>query len=98
MTKSSQEDYYKSLPTKRMGTGVLFFNVKGELLIVKPNYKEGWSIPGGVIDANESPRAAGFRETKEEIGIDIDEVQFLCVCYSLNDWPKTESLQFVFNG
>ena len=40
-------DYYKNLPRKRMGSGALFFNSKDEALIVKPNYKDHWEIPGG---------------------------------------------------
>ena len=44
------EDYYKHLPKKRMGVGALFLSGKNDLLIVKPNYKDHWSIPGGVVE------------------------------------------------
>jgi len=92
-------DYYKNLPKKRMGAGALIFNEKGELLIVKPNYKDGWSIPGGTINENESPRTACLREAKEEVGLSLKEIRFLCVDYVLPDKPeKAESLQFVFYG
>lgn len=91
-------DYYKKLPKKRMGTGVLVFNEKNEFLVVKPNYKDHWSIPGGVVDENESPRDACIREVKEEVGIGLAEVKFLCVDYTQANGEKNESLQFIFYG
>ena len=55
-------------------------------------------IPGGIIDDNESPRQAAARETKEEVGINIIECQFLSVDYVSNETEKGESLQFIFYG
>ena len=94
-----ENQYYKGLPKKRMGVGALFFNEKDELLILKPTYKDYWSIPGGIIDANESPREACIREIKEETGLNISSVKFLCVDYCRNlGNEKGESLQFMFYG
>lgn len=92
-------DYYKNLPRKRMGAGVIFLNEKGEILIVKPSYRDHWSIPGGTVDDNESPKQACIREVKEETGLTIKEVGFLCIDYSPKESDeKNESLQFVFYG
>lgn len=91
-------DYYKNLPKKRMGVGALILNEKGEILIIKPSYKDHWSITGGVIDENESPKDACIRETKEETGIDLKEVKFLCIDFTSNVGEKGESLQFIFFG
>ena len=94
-----ENQYYKGLPKKRMGVGALFFNDKDELLILKPTYKDYWSIPGGIIDANESPREACICEIKKEIGLNISDVRFLCVDYYRNlGNEKGESLQFMFYG
>lgn len=90
-------DYYRNLPKKRVAAGSLFFNDARELFIVKPTYKEGWSIPGGNVDANESPRDACVREIKEEIGLDKPDQKFLCVDYQ-PDRGDGESLQFLFLG
>ena len=76
--------YYKNLPKKRMGAGALILNQNDEILIVKPSYKDHWSVPGGVVEENESPRVACIRETKEEIGIDLKNIKFLCVDYNSN--------------
>jgi ABC-type methionine transport system ATPase subunit len=47
MTKKfSDEEYAAVLPKKIIGTAVLLFNTKGELLILKPDYKDGWLVPG----------------------------------------------------
>jgi len=92
------ENYYKTLPKKRMGVGALFLNVNNELLIVKPSYKDHWSVPGGVIDENESPKNACLREVKEEIGLDIENPKFLCIDWTSPTPEKGESLQFIFFG
>ena len=44
MIKLPPEEYFKNLPKKRIAAGVLFFDEAGKLLIVKPNYKDGWTI------------------------------------------------------
>lgn len=91
-------DFHIHLPRKRMGVGVLIFNDKDELLIVKPSYKDRWSIPGGGIDENESPKQGCIRETKEGVGIELINPQFLCVDYTPPRDEKNESLQFTFYG
>ena len=98
----SDAEYLKSLPRKHIGCAALFFNEKDELLIVKPNYKSGWLVPGGVIDALESPYAACVREIKEEIGLDISHLVFLGVGYSKDPAregiPSYDSIHFTFLG
>lgn len=82
-----------------MGVGTLFFNEKGELLIVKPTYKDDWSIPGGVIEQNESPLQTCRREVKEEIGLDVMNIdQMLCVDYIFPTKQQDENIQFIFYG
>jgi 8-oxo-dGTP pyrophosphatase MutT (NUDIX family) len=91
-------DLYKNLPKKSAAAGALMFNDKGELLLVKPNYKDRWSIPGGVIENNESPKEACIREVKEEIGIKLNTATFLCVDYTPATKEKDETFQFMFYG
>ncbi len=62
-------EYLASLPKRHVGCAAIFLNEKDELLIVKQSYREGWSVPGGVIDALESPHDGCVREIKEEIGL-----------------------------
>jgi 8-oxo-dGTP diphosphatase len=92
--------FYESLPKKRMGSGCLFFDAEGKVLLVKPTYKESWEIVGGVVEDNESPKAACEREIEEEIGLRISVGALLVVDYNAYpaDSSKTESLMFVFDG
>lgn len=98
--KIPPEEYYGSLPTKRMAAGAIFTNEQRDLLLVKTHYKEGWSIPGGTVDKDESPLAGCVREVREEIGLDLppERFQLLCIDYTRQAGIKTESLQFVFSG
>ena len=96
--KFTDEEYAKMLPKKQTGTAVLFFNTKGELLIVKPDYKDGWLVPGGATDDNESPLRCAIREVKEEIGLDIRELQLVGIYYGHKKGIYTDSLKFIFSG
>ena len=60
------------LPGIPVSAGALIFDRAGRLLILKPTYKSGWTIPGGVMEADgESPWEACRREVREETGIDV---------------------------
>jgi 8-oxo-dGTP pyrophosphatase MutT (NUDIX family) len=91
-------EYYRSLPMKRMGAGAIFFDSVGKILIVKPSYKDGWEVPGGVVEDNESPRKAAEREILEELGLPKHLSTLLCVDYQDANGMKTESLMFIFDG
>jgi 8-oxo-dGTP diphosphatase len=94
----SPAEFYQSLPKKRMAAAVLCRNGQGEILIVKPTYRPEWLLPGGTIEANESPRQACEREVQEEIGLSMTIGDLLSVDYMPQEHEKTESLQFVFDG
>ncbi len=89
---------YEALPKKRMAAGALFLNEEGHILIVKPTYRQDWLLPGGVIEASESPREACIREVKEELNLEVALGQLLCVEYLSKDLQQTECVQFVFYG
>ena len=56
-----------------VSAGALVFDRAGRLLILKPTYKSGWTIPGGVLETDgETPGDAGRREVAEELGLHID--------------------------
>lgn len=96
--KIPPEQYYQSLPRKYMSAGALFLNEKNEALLVKPNYKEFWEIPGGMVNENESPQAACVREVKEELDLECDPNLLLIMDFSKKNGIKGDSLQFVFFG
>ncbi len=91
-------DYTAGLPGKRMGAGVLFTDGQGRALIVEPVYKPDWEIPGGTVEAGESPYAAAVREVEEELGLVVRPGRLL-----VTDWvpprpDRTDGLMTVFDG
>jgi hypothetical protein len=61
---SPPADYTATLPTKRMGAGLLITDDVGRVLLVEPTYKSEWEIPGGAVEANESPYCAARRGSR----------------------------------
>src|SRR5439155_6207922 len=60
------------IPAIPASAGALIFDQAGRLLILKPTYKSGWTIPGGVMEADgETPWEACQREVAEECGLHI---------------------------
>ncbi|WP_435283951.1 NUDIX domain-containing protein [Streptomyces koelreuteriae] len=75
--------YIASLPRVLAGAAALFRDGEGRVLLVEPNYREGWTLPGGTIESDdgETPRQGARRETAEEIGLDRELGRLLAV-----DW------------
>lgn len=90
--------YQQSLPRKRMAAGALILDQNGRILIVKPSYRPDWLVPGGMIEAEESPHQACVREVEEEVGLSLSIGNPLCIEYASGDQNRTESIQFVFDG
>src|SRR3954453_13154180 len=64
----------KTLPYRR-NVGIMLVNDAGHALAARRIDTPGaWQMPQGGIDAGESPRAAGLRELKEEIGTDRADI------------------------
>lgn len=95
-TKEQRQKWVASLDARFSSAAVLIENSKGELLILKANYKDNWGLPSGVVDAGESPLAAAIREVKEETNIDVvpDELSLAMVASRQSE--EWLSHQFVF--
>jgi 8-oxo-dGTP diphosphatase len=91
-------DYTSTLPRKRMGAGVLFFDAAGRVLLVEPTYKPYWEIPGGAVETGESPRDAAARELKEELGLSCPIGGLLAIDWVPPRPDRTEGLMVVFDG
>jgi ADP-ribose pyrophosphatase YjhB (NUDIX family) len=46
----------------------------GRVALVRNTYRDGWSLPGGVVDDNEPPAAACVREVAEELGFEVERL------------------------
>ncbi len=53
----------------------------GRLVLQEPSYKPNWEIPGGAVEADESPWATASRELVEELGLDRPLGRLLVVGY-----------------
>lgn len=72
---ATQREFFEKYPMAIPSAGVLFFDTPDHerVLIVKPNGRTHWEIPGGVTEARagESPVETARREIAEELGLDI---------------------------
>ncbi len=65
-----------------VGVGIVIFNKKGEILLIKRNKPPGkgyMSIPGGKVELGETLKDAIKREVKEECNIDIKVMDLIYV-------------------
>jgi 8-oxo-dGTP pyrophosphatase MutT (NUDIX family) len=93
------DEYVASLPLKRMSAGVLLYDDVGRVVLVEPSYKPTWDIPGGVVDAGESPWHAAARELAEELGIVRRRMPLLVIDHvPARSDNMPEGIAWVFDG
>jgi 8-oxo-dGTP diphosphatase len=81
-----------------VSAGALIFDKAGRLLILKPTYKTGWTIPGGVMEADgETPWDACRREVREECGIDVRSGHLACTDYHPGRPGRPGGIRFLFD-
>ncbi|MFI2437036.1 NUDIX domain-containing protein [Streptomyces sp. NPDC018693] len=99
MTTDDYAAYIASLPRVLAGAAALFRDAEGRVLLVEPNYRQGWALPGGTVesDTGETPRQGARRETLEEIGLDRELGRLLAV-----DWvhgpDRPPIVAYVYDG
>ncbi|GAA3076878.1 hypothetical protein GCM10020254_21100 [Streptomyces goshikiensis] len=98
-TTDDYATYIASLPRVLAGAAALYLDAAGRVLLVEPNYREGWALPGGTIesDLGESPRAAARRESAEEIGLDLPLGRLLAVDWVLGS-ARPPLVAYVYDG
>lgn len=86
------------LPTIPVSAGALIFDSTGRLLILKPTYKTGWTIPGGVMEADgETPWEACRREVREECGIDLARGRLACTDFRPARPGRPAGIRYLFD-
>ncbi|MFD4951852.1 NUDIX domain-containing protein [Streptomyces sp. NPDC058451] len=99
MTTADYATYIAGLPRVLAGAACVFRDAEGHVLLVEPNYRDGWTLPGGTVESDdgETPRQGARRETLEEIGLDREPGRLLTV-----DWvPGTGRpplVAYVYDG
>jgi 8-oxo-dGTP diphosphatase len=96
---AEQVAWYATLATMFGAAAALFTNPAGQILLVKPNYRDHWSLPGGLLDQGEPPQAGCRREVEEELGLQITPGALLTI-----DWVPPDEIRprpivhFIFDG
>jgi ADP-ribose pyrophosphatase YjhB (NUDIX family) len=59
--------------------GAIIFDDEGRVLLLEHVFRPdgGWGIPGGFLSKGEQPETALRREMREEIGIELEQVEVL---------------------
>nr|WP_277350131.1 NUDIX hydrolase [Nonomuraea sp. FMUSA5-5] len=82
-----------------MSACMLLTDDADQVLLVKPNYRSHWAMPGGMVDEGEPPHACAVREIGEELGLQVELGKLLVV-----DWMppagdrRRPMMNFVFDG
>ncbi|MBV9382184.1 MAG: NUDIX hydrolase [Streptosporangiaceae bacterium] len=91
--------WFATLPTMYGTAAALITDPAGRVLLVKPNYREHWSLPGGILEEGEPPHVGCAREVTEELGLTLPLGRLLAI-----DWAGPEGerprpvVAFVFDG
>ena len=86
------------LPRIPVSAGAVIFDRAGRLLILKPTYKSGWTIPGGVMeDDGETPWQACQREVREECGLEVRRGRLACMDFRRPRPGRPGGIRFLFD-
>jgi 8-oxo-dGTP pyrophosphatase MutT (NUDIX family) len=90
------EDYV--LPRVPASAGALLRDDDGRILILKPTYKSGWTVPGGQIEEDgESPWQGCRREVAEETGLEVSSGRLACVDFLHPRPGRPGGIRFLFD-
>ncbi|WP_329174934.1 NUDIX hydrolase [Streptomyces decoyicus] len=93
----SDNEHEAKMARPRMASGALFFDEQGRVLMLEPTYKDYREIPGGYVEAGESPLAACVREVREELSISPDIGRLLAVDWAPNP-AEGDKVLYLFDG
>jgi 8-oxo-dGTP diphosphatase len=91
--------WFAQLPTMVAAAAALFTNPADRVLLVKPNYRDHWSLAGGILEHGEPPHVGCRREVTEELGLDFEPGRLLVLGWTAPDDVHTKPVvHFVFDG
>lgn len=81
-----------------MGSAALFVDAADRVLLVEPTYKDHWEVPGGVVEADESPLTAVVREVEEELGLRMRIGRLLVVDWVPAGRYPSDGIMMIYDG
>ena len=78
----------------RMGVRVLMIQ-DDKVLLIRHTYLNGWFMPGGGLNRNESLEQAARREAKEETGAELGEITLLGIFTNYIQWKTDHTVVFL---
>lgn len=89
---------WDGLPGIPASSGALLRDEQGRILLLKPTYKSGWTLPGGVMESNgETPWEACRREVREETGLTVTAGRLIAVDTRPAKPSRAMGLRFLFD-
>lgn len=79
----AEADWHASLPGVIASAAGLICDGADRVLLVKPNYRDHWTLPGGICEFGEAPTDGCAREVAEELGLALPVGRMLCVDWQL---------------
>lgn len=99
VTFTDTQAWYAGLATMYGAAAALITDPSGSVLLVKPNYRDHWSLPGGVLEDGEPPHRGCAREVAEEVGLEITVGPLLVVDWAAPNHERPRpAVFFVFDG
>ena len=92
------DTWFAQQPGVVVSAGALITDAAGRALLVKPNYRDHWTLPGGICEYGEPPHAGCAREVSEEIGLHLQVGTLLAIDWSQPYGSQARPiLHFVFD-
>lgn len=81
-----------------VAAGAVFVDGAERVLLVEPTYKQGWEVPGGMVEAGESPLAGCRREVSEELGLEVGGMALLVADWVSPNARRAGGMRWLFDG